>query len=649
MKNKIILLVVVMLVISSYNVFAWNPNPVYNPFETIWNAINNINSRETLDSLSCNNDQVPLWNGASWECSDFPIPEDSLFPKLEEFGMFSDDLSLLDCRTKFNPVLTIRSGRDNLGKVLGFAGRETVSELYEYYVLLETTPSVHQYLGSIVDITVKGPSQDYYFSGIIYEIESLGAKNQILRIGPDIEVLTLQHGFSAYQNSKLSDIVQQVLGNNGLSGSIDSTHITHDHILQYDESLLNFIDRHARKEGFFWYFVHEDGRTKFHFIDRNRGFTNPSSIILHPSTLGLNKKSKIVHDKVSLSNYDYMAASNLLGTYGKGSNEYISFMPGISQGGYMGDFSRMRLEAFQIEGENYNGIGSSPALRAGYGFTLDAEEYYAISVIHGLILNDDCYYYGNKVKAINASKPYRPDYIGLTPKATRIETARVVNNIDPDGLGRVKVKFYWRELGTHNQLSSAWIRVGTPFAGSHTGINKDTFYPLPEIETDVIIAYEWGDPDRPIIIGTLHNGVQLPYNQRDISISGDLTLLGELILPSTAHIRIGDYDLSLNSNASTLTINASNDLKIVTGQDLSIHTGRDMNTEVGRDAGISVTGDKKEDIYGSYTSKVSGTKTDEGAGLVKIKAGGTLDIDATTVDIDAAALVNIDGALVTLN
>lgn len=648
MKNKIILLVVVMLVVSSYNVLAWDPNPVYNPFETIWNAINNINSRETLDSLDCANDQVPLWNGASWECSDYPIPKDSLLLKLQEYGMFSDDLSLLDCPTKSNPVLTIRSGSDNLGKVLGLAGKEAVSELYEYYVLIDTTSNVHQYLGSSVNITVKHPARDYYFSGIIYEIESLGANNHILRIGPDIEILALRHGFSAYESYKLSGIVQQVLGDIGLSGSIASTYITHDHILQYDESLLNFIDRHARKEGFFWYFVHENGGTKFHFIDDNSGFANPHSIIIHSSTLELNKKSKIVYDKVSLTSYDYIGPSSPLGEYGKGSNEYISFTPGISSSGELDQFSRMRLEAFQTEAENYNGIGSSPALRAGYGFTLKSAEYYTISAIHGLILKNSCYYYGNKVKAINASKPYRPDYIEHTPKAASIETARVVDNVDPDGLGRVKVQFNWRELGTHNQLSSAWIRVGTPFAGSKTGPNKDTFYPLPEVDTDVIIAYEWGDPDRPIIIGTLHNGVNTPYDQRDISISGDLTLLGELILPSTANIRVGSYDLSLNSKASTLTINASNDLKIVTGQDLSIHTERDMNTKVGRDADISVTGDKKEDIYGSDTSKVTGTKSDEGVGMVKIKAGSTLDIDAVMVDIDGT-IVDIDGSPITLN
>jgi len=77
----------------------------------------------------------------------------------------------------------------------------------------------------------------------------------------------------------------------------------------------------------------------------------------------------------------------------------------------------------------------------------------------------------------------------------------VTNNQDPDGLGRVKVKFPW--LSDDNE--SDWIRIATMMAGGDRG----SFF-LPEVEDEVLCAFEHGDINRPYVIGALWNGVEKP-------------------------------------------------------------------------------------------------------------------------------------------
>lgn len=77
----------------------------------------------------------------------------------------------------------------------------------------------------------------------------------------------------------------------------------------------------------------------------------------------------------------------------------------------------------------------------------------------------------------------------------------VVNNQDPDKLGRVKVKFPW--LSDDNE--SDWIRIATLMAGRDRG----SFF-LPEVDDEVLVAFEHGDINRPFVIGALWSGVDQP-------------------------------------------------------------------------------------------------------------------------------------------
>lgn len=77
----------------------------------------------------------------------------------------------------------------------------------------------------------------------------------------------------------------------------------------------------------------------------------------------------------------------------------------------------------------------------------------------------------------------------------------VTNNQDPEGLGRVKIRFPW--LSDNNETD--WVRIATLMAGGERG----SFF-LPEVGDEVLVAFEHGDINHPYVIGALWNGVDRP-------------------------------------------------------------------------------------------------------------------------------------------
>lgn len=84
----------------------------------------------------------------------------------------------------------------------------------------------------------------------------------------------------------------------------------------------------------------------------------------------------------------------------------------------------------------------------------------------------------------------------------------VTNNKDPDKLGRVKVKFPW--LG--DNVESFWARIAYPMNGKERG-----FWWIPEVDDEVLVAFEHGDANRPYVVGGLYNGVDKPPKCHDIT------------------------------------------------------------------------------------------------------------------------------------
>jgi uncharacterized protein involved in type VI secretion and phage assembly len=129
---------------------------------------------------------------------------------------------------------------------------------------------------------------------------------------------------------------------------------------------------------------------------------------------------------------------------------------------------------------------------------VDYGEYIVTSITH---FCDNLRNYSNEF-ALIPSKAKLPDYADpLAFPHCESQYAVVVNNNDPDKLGRVKVRFFWQ---AGNQ-ESPWIRI----ANSHAG-NESGFHFIPEIEEEVMIGFESGDAEKPYVLGSIYNGKRKP-------------------------------------------------------------------------------------------------------------------------------------------
>jgi len=193
---------------------------------------------------------------------------------------------------------------------------------------------------------------------------------------------------------------------------------------------------------------------------------------------------------------------------------------------------------------------------------------------------------------------------GVTP-------ALVLDNKDPQGLGRVKVKF----PNLSDDDIGHWARVAVLMAGNQRG----TFF-LPEAGDEVLVAFEAGDITRPFILGGLWNGQDAPP---DTNADGKNNL--RLIKSRSGHvIRLDDTDGSEKieivdkSGNNHLTFDtANNTITIASAKDITLDASQGTIKLTAQNISLSSTADTKVDAQSGLTLQASGNTTVKGA-LVNI-------------------------------
>jgi uncharacterized protein involved in type VI secretion and phage assembly len=189
----------------------------------------------------------------------------------------------------------------------------------------------------------------------------------------------------------------------------------------------------------------------------------------------------------------------------------------------------------------------------------------------------------------------------------------VTNNQDPEGIGRVKVRFPW--LSPDHE--SNWARIAYPMAGNGRG-----FFLLPEVDDEVLVAFEHGQVELPYVVGALHNGKDKPPGNNDdgknnlrrlTSRSGHVITLDDT--EGAEKITIADAEgkesIVLDTAQHTITIRADADL-VIESQNGKLKLAGANGVEI----------------------------TSNGPG--KLQVGGNLDVQAS-------GQVNVKGTLINLN
>ena len=99
--------------------------------------------------------------------------------------------------------------------------------------------------------------------------------------------------------------------------------------------------------------------------------------------------------------------------------------------------------------------------------------------------------------------------LGFGGRFYGVYPALVIDIVDPDGQGRVKVQLPWSPDGT-GPAYEVWARLSTMMAGN----NRGSWY-IPDVDDEVLVAFEGGDPRRPYMLGMLWNGQDAPPEEMD--------------------------------------------------------------------------------------------------------------------------------------
>ena len=197
------------------------------------------------------------------------------------------------------------------------------------------------------------------------------------------------------------------------------------------------------------------------------------------------------------------------------------------------------------------------------------------------------------------------------PRIHGTQTAMVVGaageEIDVDSFGRVQVEFRWDRRDLHTGSLSRRVRVAQGWAGAGYG-----FVMLPRINDEVVIAYEDGDPDHPIIVGRVHNAVvTTPLNlpeQKTRSIWRSRSSPGgagfnEILMEDAA----GNEMLSFHGH-----------------RDSGFFTGRNSSTFIGQSHTVSIGAGQTLSVGGDQITKVAGFADYEVAGVLAVQADGVV-------------------------
>ena len=439
------------------------------------------------------------------------------------------------------------------------------------------------------------------------------------------------------------------------------------YVVQYKESDYQFIQRLARRYGEFFFY---DG-TQLQFNNETRQTVQLSEgddlievafeLKIQPQHFSYlsygvekgeveekNTKNIRLQDKGNPFQFAAVKASEKVFTK-KTKVPYNAFTEEF-RGDYLADNVRREKESreqlMEVRGRSRN-----PNLRIG-GFVKlkdindkPMESYRIIDIKH----HQSGYDYENEFVAI-------PDvyiayyYDGEALPRTEQQIARVTDNNDPKGLGRVRVQFIWQVA---KKLQTPWIRVVQPHAGGGKG-----FYFIPEIGEEVWVDFEDQNAERPFVVGSNYNGKEYsPFHNTNNDIKAIQTRSGhKLIFTEDESILLSDKNgntLRFDTQGKNIEISAPESISLCAGKDLNLSAGNNLVMDVANTAFFNVlqqmlvTTPFMKQLIADYFHTQAGKALINSDDQIKIEAKETnvAGVEKLFIHSDELATVNSKGLL----
>ena len=497
-----------------------------------------------------------------------------------------------------------------------------------------------------------------------------------------------------FQNLAVPDILKKLLDGIDVAWELQGSYQPREYCVQYRETDFNFLSRLMEEEGIFYFFRFAKDSHKLVISDNkasHHDMPGQSSLIYDDVSGGVRDETRISGwvktqelgpGKYSMQDYNFEnPQTNLLSsqdilpaaTVGKithklkvGGNDKFEIYdyPGRYENKGQGkDTAKHAMELMEVSQFVILGESNGYYLTPGYRFALtnhpNAEGSYILtSVTHsaseggfhsGSELGRN--HYANSFRSIPFSLLFRPPQSATKPHVWGCQTAVVVGpsgeEIYADKYGRVKVQFHWDREGQRDQSSSCWIRVATHWAGRNWGAVH-----LPRIGQEVVVDFLEGDPDRPIVVGSVYNAMNMP----PYGLPANKTQSG---IMSDSSPRSGGYNqirFEDMQGSEEVLIHAQKDMNTTVENDETIEvknnrtTSIDMDdkTTVGKNMTLTVQADRTATIYGkdsetiyqdstvtimgSESRTVSMRRSTNITASDTLMAGGTISITASGCD-----------------
>lgn len=392
------------------------------------------------------------------------------------------------------------------------------------------------------------------FVGIVTAVEVHGTEQTVralqeeveLTIQPELALLSDSIHSTAYHNKTSIDLLEEVLARNGLSRSklrVNASPPRREFCLQYQENDLAFVMRILSEDGIAFYFGDPEDPELLVLQDSARPYPDlaADAVRLRDASWGgqegllveqLKRKRQALTGRLTLTRYSVARAT----TETTGA-EVVEITPGVQHSSRQlhlysasGDLQTESLKrhagAERAQRDALSGLCHHPAVFLGQALHLDSTARtltgeYRVSSIEYTVDTQQM------SRLLFTAVPRVPGYVPpILPRPVMrgvhnaIVTGGEAGEPVQDAEGRVRVRFIWDSIGPED-ASSYWLRVATPLAGNGYGAIF-----TPRAGQEVIVSFLDGDPDSPLITGSVFNGRhQHPWMGENSTVSGWSSLI----------------------------------------------------------------------------------------------------------------------------
>jgi type VI secretion system secreted protein VgrG len=562
----------------------------------------------------------------------------------------------------------------------GFSGTEAISGLFRFKLDLLASSvakiAMKDLLGKAVSVSMQDGNSRHHFHGLVSRISGGPREQRFVHyqaeLVPWLWLLTLKSESQIFQDQTVVEIIRKVFDK--LKESFpdvdyrDATtgeHLPLDYCVQYRETDFNFVSRLMEQDGVFYFFEHTEDKHTLVLADSNsvfKGCPGKSSIQYEEGGIG-EREGIVTHwerelelrpGKYSLRDHHFQLPGKPLEV---SETSKDSAATALEIYDYPGEYAlrfknpeqrldkvekegeklvRLRMEEEELPGHVFTGVSTCRSLISGHKFTLSKHfnsdgQYILTSVNYSVAQSPDYISgkeahgipYHNNFVCVSSDVPVRPRRTTPKPVIAGPQTAIVsVKSGEEswlDKYGRVRVQFHWERKGKNDDSSACWVRVAQPWAGASWGAH---FWP--RLGQEVVVEFLEGDPDRPIVTGSVYNKANMP----PYPLPGNYTRSGIISRSSKqgGSANFNELRFEDKKDAEQIFLNAERDMDHRVEHDHREFVGNNQHLIVKADQTESIEGNKHEHVKAAHVEKVDGNASREVGGNHQEKIGGKLSL-----------------------